>query len=120
MNLYGEPTAAELAAASAEFVRNDLLPTLEGRQRFHALVTANVLDIIHRELTLGPGHEAAHARRLADLGVRDDAELATGVRAGLFDDRVPELLESLRDSVRAKLEVANPKYFTEEDRRAAG
>ncbi|MGH3743459.1 MAG: DUF6285 domain-containing protein [Mycobacteriales bacterium] len=119
MSMYGRPSAAELAAAAAEYLRDELLPTLEGRQRFQVLVTANVLGVIHRELTLGPGHETAQAGRLADLGVRDDAELSAQIRAGRFDERVPELLQSLRESVRAKLEVANPKYFTEEDSHAA-
>lgn len=115
MSLYGEPTAAELADAAAEFLREELLPTLDGRQRFHVLVTANVLGIIQRELTLGPGHASDHAHRLADLGVRDDAELAAQIRAGRFNDRLPQLFESLRASVRDKLEVANPRYFADGD-----
>jgi Domain of unknown function (DUF6285) len=110
MSLYGRPTAGELVAAVEEFLRADVLPSVEGRVQFHTLVAANVLAIVGRELDLGSAPELAHQGRLAALGVTDDAELARAIRDGRMDDRAAELLAVLRQSVQAKLEVASPKY----------
>jgi hypothetical protein len=111
VSVYGRPTAAELAEAVEEFLRLEVMPALEGRLQFHTLVAANVMAIIGRELTLGPEQEAEHSRRLAGLGVRDDAELAAAIRDGDMDGRLPELLAVLRAAVEAKVAVANPKYL---------
>ncbi|NRQ31195.1 hypothetical protein HII36_05010 [Nonomuraea sp. NN258] len=103
------PTAGQLVAAVRDFLQSDVLPALDGRVRFHARVAINVLAMVERELELGPEQADEHARRLADLGVRDDAELAAAIRDGRLadDDR---LLNALTDAVRAKLAVANPGY----------
>ena len=41
----------------------------------------------------------------------DEAELAAAIRAGALDDRYDEVVGFVRQTVRAKLEVANPKYL---------
>ncbi len=110
---HDAPTAAQLVEAVREFVERDLGAdggAGDPRLRFHARVAVNVLRIVERELALGPRQAAEHAERLLRLGVTDDAELARGIRAGRYDDRVDELLAELREAVRAKLEVANPTY----------
>src|SRR5262249_61222377 len=48
--MQDRPTALELLAAVRGFLEEDLGPALEGRRRFHALVAANVLRILEREL----------------------------------------------------------------------
>jgi len=70
--------------------------------------------MVERELDLGPDQAREHAGSLVALGVADDAELATAIREGRFDtdDR---LMTTLRQAVRAKLEVANPGYLTPDD-----
>lgn len=105
------PSAARLVAAVREFLADDVLPAVEGRVRFHTRVAINVLGMVEREIELGPGHAEEHERRLAGLGVSDDAELAAAVREARLDDSA--LVEALRDAVRAKLEVANPGYPVE-------
>ncbi|GGS64489.1 DUF6285 domain-containing protein [Nonomuraea spiralis] len=104
------PTAAQLVAAVREFLRDDVLPAVEGRVRFHTRVAINVLGMVEREIELGPDQAAEHAARLAELGVADDAELAAAVRAGRFDGD-DALTEALVQAVRAKLEVADPGYL---------
>ena len=49
---YGRPTAAELVAAVADFLDNDVRSSTatEGQVNFHARVAANVLRIVEREL----------------------------------------------------------------------
>jgi hypothetical protein len=48
---------------------------------------------------------------LSALGCRDDRELAAQIRAGALDDRTEEVRQSVARSVRAKLEVANPRWL---------
>ncbi|MEU8147735.1 DUF6285 domain-containing protein [Nonomuraea sp. NPDC048901] len=103
------PSAAHLVAAVRDFLTDDVLPAVEGRVRFHTRVAINVLGMVEREIELGPGQAEEHGRRLAGLGVSDDAELAAAVREGRLDDS--GLVEALRDAVRAKLDVANPGYL---------
>ncbi len=105
------PTAAELLESVREWLIADVLPTAEGRLKFHTRVAANVLAIVERELVLGAAHAEAHAARLARLGVSDDVELAAGIRTGRFDDRLPEVRRLVAESIVDKLEVANPTYL---------
>jgi hypothetical protein len=108
---HDRPTAAELVAAVREFLERDVLSATDGQVRFHARVAINVLGMVERELALGPPQAAAHAERLARLGVGGDAELAAAIRAGDLDDRAAEVRAVLLESVRDKLRVANPRYL---------
>jgi len=104
------PSALDLLDAVREFLERDVVPATEGRLRFHARVAANVVSMAMRELELGPELAAAHAERLARLGVRDDAALAAAIRTGELDDRLDEVRALVRASVEDKLRVANPGY----------
>ena len=111
--LYGRPTAAELVAAVADFLDNDVRSVTGpdgrladvGQVNFHARVAANVLRIVERELTDDSATEVTG--RLADLGF---AELAAAIRAGTLDDRAGDVLPTLRTLVRHRLAVAHPGY----------
>ena len=107
---HGVPTAAELLEAVGELLRGDVMGATDGQVRFHARVAANVVDIVGRELVLGPAHAAAHAQRLAALGVADDAELAARIRSGDLYHRSDEVVAVVRSTVADKLAVANPRY----------
>lgn len=105
------PTAAQLVEAVREFLERDVMAATEGRVQFHTRVAVNALNMVQRELELGPGQAAAHRAALERLGVADEAALAGAIRRGQLDDRRVEVLEVLRATVRAKLEVANPRYL---------
>jgi hypothetical protein len=105
------PSAADLARAVEGFLREELMPALEGRLQFQTLVAANVMAILGRELTDGPAAAAAHAERLAALGIADDEALVAAIRNGDMDGRMGELLTALRPSVEANLTIANPKHL---------
>jgi len=109
--LHDRPSLAELVVAVREFVERDVLPAVEGRVQFHTRVAVNVLGMIEREITLGPAQEQEHAAALARLGVADDTALAAAIRNGSLDNRIDEVVDVVRAAVRAKLEVANPKYL---------
>src|SRR5437763_14759820 len=100
--LYGRPTAAELVAAVADFLDNDVRSVTgpdgrladAGQVNFHARVAANVLSIVEREL---PDDSAAQVtERLGEIGFADEAQLAAANRAGTLDHRADDVLPILR------------------------
>jgi hypothetical protein len=109
--LHDVPTAAQLVEAVREFLERDVMAATEGRVQFHTRVAVNALNMVQRELEIGPAQAAAHAAGLDRLGVADEADLAAAIRSGSLDDRRAEVVAVLRDTVRAKLEVANPRYL---------
>jgi hypothetical protein len=109
--MHDRPTAAELVNAVREFLERDVFPSVEGRVQFHTRVAMNALAMVERELELGPAQAAQHERDLASLGVRDEADLAKAIRSGALDDRMDDVRDVVRRTVRAKVEVANPKYL---------
>ena len=111
-DLHGRPTAAELVAAVAMFLREDVMSATEGRLNFLARVGANALDGVERELLLGPELERRHRERLAAFAVHDQAGLAAAIRAGVLDADDPALLAAVRAAVTERLVVANPDYLS--------
>ena len=128
--MQDRPTAIELLTSVREFLEQDVLPGLEGRKRFHALVSANVLAIVARELAGEETMLVAEWERLRDLLGSDDAaparlddlkssvdqltrRLCDRIRAGDADGGA--FGEAVRAHVRAtvvdKLRIANPKYL---------
>jgi phosphoribosylaminoimidazole carboxylase (NCAIR synthetase) len=105
------PDAAALVEAVREFLERDVMTATEGRVQFHTRVAVNVLRMVEREITMGPAQQAQHAAGLARLGVEDERALADAIRTGAFDDRIAEVREFVTETVRSKLEVANPKYM---------
>jgi hypothetical protein len=109
---HDRPTAAELVEAVRELLTDELLDAVDGRLRFQVRVAANALAMVGRELDLGPAQAEAHTERLERLGVADDVELVTAIRAGAMDDRWDEVTAALRAAVIDKLAVSNPTYAT--------
>jgi len=105
------PDAAALVEAVREFLERDVLPATEGRVQFHTRVAANVLGMVERELRLGRTQLEAHETGLASLGMADERALAEAIRSGHFDDRLDEVRAFIESTVRAKLEVANPRHL---------
>ncbi len=116
------PTAPELLDAVAEYLFAELRPQVPKEERFRVLVAANVCSVVARELRAGDeaalGDAAAFASLLERAGqeVRAAdvhelaAELSARIRAGDFDERLPELAEELRAHVARKLAIARPGY----------
>jgi hypothetical protein len=129
--MQDRPTAGELLEAVRAFLEQEVVPALEGPQRFHARVAANVLAIVGRELAGEERQLWAEWRRLSALlgpvggpppaglvalraAVRERTEaLAECIRrgeadAGPFGER---LRAHVRETVREKLRVANPSFL---------
>ena len=108
---HDRPSAAELVEAVREWLEREVMSSVDGRLQFHTRVAVNMLDIVMREMELGPDQETAHAARLAVLGHSDDTSLAAAIRAGDYDDDLASLLRALRPSVEDKVRVANPRHL---------
>jgi len=111
------PNTEELIETVREFLHDKLLPTMSGHEAFEVRIAANLLAIALRELQQGPTATAAEQARLAELlGPHEtpaalEAELVRRIRDGeiAVDDRA--LRTHLRETVRAKLAMSNPKYL---------
>jgi hypothetical protein len=117
VTLHDRPTVTELVAAVREYLERDVMTGTEGRIAFHARVAVNVLGMVERELALGSAQdEAEHARLAALLGHEGTVralteELARGIRDGSLTASWDDTVAHVRETVRAKLEVANPRYL---------
>jgi aminoglycoside phosphotransferase (APT) family kinase protein len=108
--LAGSPTLPGLVEAVREFIERDVMTATTGRVQFHSRVAVNVLSMIERELSLGPGMAADHEAGLHALGLSSEAELAKAIRDGSIDYRSPEVGALVRSTVTTRLAIANPKY----------
>lgn len=108
MSDQGRPTAAELVAAVAEFLEGEVRATTSGAVNFHALVAANALRIVERELLDDTG--ALPQAALARLGFDDEEGLSAAVRSGALDDRQAEVISCLRTVVGHRLAISHPGY----------
>ena len=117
--MQDRPTAAELLAAIADFLREEATPALDRtdpRLGFQMRVAANSLAILEREARLGPAADARELERLKALLGRDgtlaelNAELARQLRHGKRDERDAELMAHLDATTADKIAIANPKW----------
>jgi hypothetical protein len=113
------PTASELLAAIADFLREEATPALdhsEPRLGFQMRVAVNSLAILEREGRLGPAADAREQARLVALLGRDgtldelNRELARQLRAGERDERDAGLMAHLDATTADKIAIANPKW----------
>lgn len=114
--MQDNPDPKAILAAVIAFLRDRALPDLSGRTAFDLRVSINALELIARQLALGPAGEAAEAARLAPLlgesGPLEtlNARLAERIRAGDLGPETPGLIDHLFATTKEKLAVDQPKY----------
>ena len=114
--MQDEPTPTELTKAVADFLRDDIAPTLSGHNAFKLRVAINMLDLVTRQLTLEAGSDAAEGERLKQLLGVDGSlldlnrALADKIAAGQMDPQTPGLAEHLWQTTMDKLAVDQPNY----------
>lgn len=109
MSAHDRPDPVELLEAVREFLE---APPDPDREWLHRRVASNVVALVERELRAAPADEAAHAARLAALGVTDNHELAAlAATMEEHDPRYPLLARELRAWAEAKVRVVNPRYL---------
>ncbi|MDL9935243.1 phosphotransferase family protein [Gordonia sp. ABSL1-1] len=111
-DLYGSPSIEQLLAAVADFLRQpEVGENLPGHIRFHTRVAANVVDVVRRQLLDGPDMVAQSVVRLRQLGIDDQRDLARRILDGRLDIDDQHVRAAVAADVRARLAVANPRYF---------
>jgi hypothetical protein len=107
-------TSVELLAAVRHFLREQVLPELEGFKSYNTRVAANALGIVARELELGGGLAALDRQMAAELGLDVQAvsipgHIALALRDGqlVADEKV---LTYLRKRTLLAIAIDNPKY----------
>ncbi|HLZ85360.1 MAG TPA: DUF6285 domain-containing protein [Caulobacteraceae bacterium] len=116
--MYDQPTASELLSAVAGFLRDEISPTLSGRLAFHARVAVNVLEMVRRELALGPAAAQGEGARLTALLGRDaplpelEQALCEAIAGGAVDPADPALVDHLWATTLDTLAVDQPNYAT--------
>ena len=114
--MQDEPTPIELTRAVADFLRDDIAPTITGHNAFKLRVAINILDLVRRQLTLETESNAAEATRLARLLdmqgplIELNRALAERIAKGEVDLTAPGLAEHLWQTTMDKLAVDQPNY----------
>jgi Tfp pilus assembly PilM family ATPase len=114
--MQDKPDIKDLMLAVQTYLEQQALPQLSGHTGFHGRVAANVLGILHRQLTLAPGFEAAEKARLETLlGKTGTLEglnrlLCQRIDAGDMGLDNAALMEHLTKTTMGKLAIDQPKY----------
>jgi hypothetical protein len=115
------PPAATLLQASADYLEDELLPTLAGYHRFQTRIALNVLRTVQRELALAATHDAEERRELAALlghgGELADLRRALAARldGGELPLDDPALVGLLRQTLRNALSIDSPGWDRPDD-----
>ena len=110
------PSAENLLETVTTFLR-DLMPKVNGADRFHARVSIHLLEIVIRELRSGERYDAEEKDRLEALLGRKGSlpelneQLARAIRDGEFDERREEAFVHVLRSVEDKLRIVNPAHL---------
>lgn len=106
--------SVELLTAVRQFLREEVLPEMEGFKAYTTRVAANALAIVARELEMGEGLAELDARIAAELGLDPDAAPVTQqIALGLRDETLSaqgELLRYLKQRTLLSIAIDNPKY----------
>lgn len=114
--MQDEPDSAALLDAVIRFLRDGAAPLLPPREAYDARVAANALELVQRDLALGPASAAAEQARLAALLGRDgtladlNAALAERLRTGGPDAVTPAVRDHLWATTLEKLAIDQPRY----------
>jgi Domain of unknown function (DUF6285) len=108
------PPGVELLEAVRQFLRQEVLPELDGFKAYNTRVAANALGIVARELQMGAGLAELDTQIATTLGLDAQAgavtqQVALALRDGtlVVDDRV---LAYLRQRTLLSIAIDNPKY----------
>ncbi len=110
------PRLDELLTSVRDFLHADVMNETSGRINFLARVAGNSLDVVQRELTIGPQLRRQEHRRLEALlqqeGTVDELrwQLVSTLRDGSMDIARVDLHEYLRETVVNQVSIDQPKY----------
>lgn len=103
------PSSRELLSAVERFLDEDLVPDLKGRRQFLTRVAANALRMVAREMAEDAPSVPSTASELLREQIRAGAHASPAERA--------KLRATLRDEVRRKLVISNPRLLASDAER---
>jgi hypothetical protein len=125
------PEASELLLAARKALLEELRPLLGDEAKYTVAMIANAMVIAAREAEAGEApalaalarfdriygtaREELHGRALSQAVAAQERRLADDIRGGKFDapgDVQRAVLEHLRESVKARLRISNPKSLS--------
>jgi len=110
------PRIDELVGSVRDFLREELMAELQGRNQFLARVASNSLDIALRDMATGDEHRRLEHQRLKDyFGVQDTLaelrwRLVTALRDGSVAITDEAIMEHLRQTVVNQIAIDQPRY----------
>ena len=110
------PRVEELLVSVRDFLRTDVMAETEGRANFLSRVASNSLDIVLRDMAIGPEHtQLEHARLQALMDSEDDLmalrwQLVHKLRDGSIALDNEMLTTHLRQTVVNQIAIDQPKY----------
>ncbi|MEZ5597062.1 MAG: phosphotransferase family protein [Pseudomonadales bacterium] len=110
------PRLDELLVSVRDFLHKDVMAATQGRTNFLARVAGNSLDIVLRDLAVGPQHRAEEKARLRALvgGDGDVKALRTALVEAIRNGSLPlhdtALIEHLRQTVVNQVAIDQPRY----------
>ncbi len=114
------PAIEDLIRTIADLI-NAIAPRHSGEERYKLQVASYLLGICQRELTIGSDHRdldfAAWDRLLGGGNHRNEAltsKLCSEIRAGRFDVRFDELVETVLARTAADVRVVRPDHLNRE------
>jgi|AntAceMinimDraft_8_1070364.scaffolds.fasta_scaffold242736_1 hypothetical protein len=105
---------ADLLTAVRQFLREQVLPELDGVKAYNTRIAANALGIVARELEMGVGLATLDQQMAVALGL--DASIASvpqHIALALRDGQLAvdeEILSYLRKRTMLAIAIDNPKY----------
>ena len=116
--MHDQPSVPELVQAVKNFIDETASPNLKGHAAFHARVASNVLATVLRDLDQRPEAETSEKARLLALlsGPPEQSvealnrELSAQIQSGAMTSETPGLLEHLKTTTMAQVEIDQPRY----------
>jgi murein L,D-transpeptidase YcbB/YkuD len=116
--MHDQPSVSELIEAVKSFIDETAAPNLKGHAAFHARVASNALATVLRDLEQRPGAEAQERAGLTNLLDAEDnqstdqlnRELSARIRSGKMTVDTPGLIEHLKRTTMAQVEIDQPRY----------
>lgn len=114
------PTDLELLGAVRSFLKEDVLPKLEGDLAYNTRIATNLLAMLERSFSLDSeviSVETSGLQKILGSGVGKSCselnrELSRGLRANTIDWRTDDVRDHMFHTVLDKIRVDNPNYST--------
>ena len=110
------PNLSDILSEVRAFIEA-ITPTVEEKDRYHAMCCSYLLAVAERELTLGEAAEAemqtarAALAEVSGTSLPGEVELAASLRQGRLDAHWDAALESVLRQVVARVKVSKPTHL---------